>query len=100
MIVVNAKICASQEVIAQLRPAVAEMETKTRAEKGCLDYAFSIEVNDPEAVRITEKWESVEALQEHMKSAHMADFQQAAAAHPPRSLEVTFYEASELPSLL
>ena len=98
MIVGNAKIGASEQTIDALRPAVAALEAKTRTETGCLDYAFSIEVNDPEAIRITEKWANMDALQAHMGAPHFADFQKAVAAHPPRSLEATFYEATELPS--
>lgn len=100
MIVVNAKICASRETIEAFKPVVAELEAKTREEKGCLDYAFSVELNDPEVVRITEKWEDMAALEAHMKAPHFAAFTEAAAANPPKSIEATFYEAEELPPLL
>lgn len=98
MIVVNAKIQASRETIEALTPVVAELEAKTRQEKGCLDYAFSIEIHDPETVRITEKWIDQASLEAHMREPHFLDFQKAAAENPPKSIEATFYEAHELPS--
>ena len=47
MIVVNAIIETTPESIEAMREAIAEMETKSRAEAGCHDYTFSVELNDP-----------------------------------------------------
>ena len=51
---------------------MAQMIRASRAEAGCLDYAYSIDVLDPGLVRVTERWESREALDTHFKTAHMA----------------------------
>ncbi len=69
MIVVNAIVEASEEDITALQGAIAEMEAASRAEQGCLDYTFSVELNRPHVVRITEKWQSLEALKEHFRAA-------------------------------
>jgi quinol monooxygenase YgiN len=53
-------------------------------------------LNNPNKLRITEKWLSLEALKAHMATPHMAEFQAAMGAHPPASLEVTFYEVTEI----
>ncbi len=96
MIVVNGVIQSSIEDIQALTQVVATMEEASRAESGCVDYTFSVELSDPTVIRITEQWESLEALQAHFAMPHMADFQQAMAAHPPRSIAVKFFEASEI----
>lgn len=96
MIVVNAIVRAAQEDITALQGAIGVMETASRAESGCDDYTFSVELNDPGVLRITEKWHSVEALKAHMMTPHMAEFQKAMGAHPPASLEVKFYEVQEI----
>lgn len=96
MIVVNAIIKASADTIAAMQAAIAKMETASRAESGCHDYTFSVELNDPNAMRITEKWESMEDLQAHFGMPHMADFQAAMAANPPESVEAKFYEVTEV----
>jgi quinol monooxygenase YgiN len=96
MIVVNAVVKTTQDSIAALRSAISAMETSSRAESGCEDYTFSVELNDPNTVRITEKWHSVEALKAHFATAHMAEFQKVMGTHPPVSMEVKCYEVQEI----
>lgn len=96
MIVVNAILRASAENIAANKTAIATMETASRAEAGCHDYTFSVELNDPTVLRITEQWESTEALAAHFKTSHMADFQAALEANPPAGVEAKFYEVTEI----
>ncbi len=96
MIVVNAEIEATEETIEAMREAIAVMEEKSRAESGCHDYTFSIEMNNPCKIRITEKWNSMADLDAHFKEPHMADFQQAMGANPPKSVVANFYEATEI----
>jgi quinol monooxygenase YgiN len=99
MVVVNAVVKTTQKDISALKDAIGVMETASREEEGCVDYTFSIEVSDPDTVRITEKWDNVEALQAHMETPHMAVFQQTMGAHPPTGMEVHFYEAEEIQPL-
>ncbi len=96
MIVVNAVITSKPQDIAALQSAIHTMEVASREETGCDDYTFSVELNDPNMLRITEKWHSVEALKAHMATSHMAKFQNVIGAHPPASMEVTFYEVTEI----
>ena len=100
MIVVNAVIETTQADIEAMRSTMTAMETASQAEDGCHDYTFSIELNDPTRLRITERWETLEALQAHFQTPHMAEFQKAMAANPPLNLEVIFYDAKEIPSPL
>jgi len=96
MIVVNAVVKTTEEDILAIQHAIGVMETASRAEPGCDDYTFSIELNDPNTLRITEKWHSVEALKAHFATPHMAAFQKIMGDHPPASLEVKFYEVKEV----
>jgi quinol monooxygenase YgiN len=96
VIVVNAVIETTEDNIAALKQAIQVMEEKSRAESGCLDYTFSVELNNPSVLRITEKWVDAAALQAHFGESHMVDFRDAMAAHPARSLTATFYEATEI----
>jgi len=74
------------------------MEEASRREPGCLLYAFSVDVSDPGRVRISERWESLEALEQHFATPHMAAFGASVAKIRPRSMNVTLYEvARELP---
>lgn len=68
--------------------AMRAMVEATRAEDGCLLYAFAFDAVDPDVMHITERWETAEALAAHGKSDHMRAFGQAIAAAAP--LEITF----------
>ncbi len=96
MIVVNAVIETTAENIANMTDAIAEMESKSRVEAGCHDYTFSVEINNPDVIRVTEKWESMAALMAHFGQPHMAAFQAVMAAYPPKSVSAAFYEAEEV----
>ena len=93
MIIVNAKIEADVATIAALKSAVAAMETASRAEAGCDDYTFSVELNDPNVLRITERWHSADALKAHFLTPHMAVFQAAMGAHPPKAVTALCYDS-------
>lgn len=97
MIVVNATIVADAASIKALQPAIAKMETASRAEPGCEDYTFSVELNDPTVIRITERWQSADALKAHFLEPHMAEFQAAMGEHPPQSVSAVCYDATEIP---
>lgn len=97
MIVVNAIIESTADDIAAMKDAIAIMEVKSRAESGCHDYTFSVELSNPNVIRVTEKWDNMASLEAHFAEPHMADFQQAMAANPPKSVKAGFFEATEVP---
>jgi quinol monooxygenase YgiN len=96
MIVINAAMQVDAETIAAMKDAIPKMETASLAEEGCRDYCFSQELSNPTKMRITERWESMEALAAHFQTPHMAEFQQAMAANPPQGMELFCYDAKEV----
>ncbi len=100
MIVVNAILESTEEHVEALKSAIADMERHSRAEAGCLDYVFSVELGRPHVLRVTESWESMEALSAHFQQPHMAAFREAMQRHPPTASTAHFYDATELPSPL
>jgi quinol monooxygenase YgiN len=72
MIVIEGTVRVPPERLEAARPAMETMIRASRAEDGCLDYAYSIDVLDPGLVRVTERWESREALKAHFATPHMA----------------------------
>ena len=97
MIVVNAIIESTEAGIKGMKAAIAEMKQRSRAKSGCYDYTFSVELSNPHMIRVTEKWENMAALEAHFKEPHMAAFQQARGAHPPKSVTASFFFSSEVP---
>ncbi len=96
MIVVNARIQTTPETVSVMRDAIIAMQAATLQEEGCEDYSFSVELADPGAIRITERWATREALSAHFQTPHMAEFQKAMQAHPPRDVSAHFYDATEI----
>lgn len=52
-------------------PAMVAMIVASRAEPGCIEYAYSLDIFDPTLVRVIERWESREALAAHTQSEHL-----------------------------
>ena len=99
MITITAVIQSSAADIEALRDVLAEMETASRAEDGCHDYTFLQEVSAPDVLRINERWESMEALQKHVATPHMAKCNEAISAHPPKSMDLQIHELGEARAL-
>lgn len=97
MLVLVVSIDTTAENIAAIKDAIATMETASRAEPGCHDYTFAVELSDPNKLRITECWENEAALQAHFATPHMAAFNEAMAKAGPRSMDLKCYEATEVP---
>lgn len=96
MIVVNVAVEIDPEHLPAIKDGIAAMEIASRAEEGCLDYTFSVELNNTSRLRITEKWETMDALTAHFSAAHMDAFKALLASYPPKGMEAYFYEAEEV----
>ncbi len=44
----------------------------TRAEQGCVEYAFSSDADDPGRVRLVERWETMADLEAHVAALRSA----------------------------
>ena len=74
MIVVNAKMQTNKENFQIIKTAVKKLEIKTRQENGCIDYGFSVELHNKSVIRITELWEDLKSLKDHLKTKHIEIF--------------------------
>jgi quinol monooxygenase YgiN len=74
-----------------------EAMRSSRQEEGCLEYVFAADPLDHERVVLSERWESMEHLQQHL--ARLKDAVRGVDARPvPRNIEITLFEvASERP---
>jgi quinol monooxygenase YgiN len=96
MIIVNAIFRSHRDDIRALTSTLTAMEAASRTESGCREYTFSVELSEPDVVRITSIWDSIEQLQAHFRTKHMIAFQRAVAKYPPSSTEVKCYEVQEI----
>lgn len=91
----------------QIRPETREraieaglaMQEATRAEPGCIQYGFSVPIEDESTVLVFEVWEDQAANDAHSASAHMADFLGVMAEVVDGPVELTKYEVSSFSPL-
>jgi quinol monooxygenase YgiN len=65
----------------------------SRAETGCVDYAFCADPVEPGRVLLFERWESEDDLAAHFSSMRAGP--QPASEVTPKSGSIVFYDASE-----
>jgi quinol monooxygenase YgiN len=96
MILVAVEVKVDSGAAEKVKAAIAKMETATRAEEGCITYAFSVDLSDDTTIRVIERWRSMDDIRGHMASPHMAEFNQAMGAIRPKGLDIKAYEATEV----
>ncbi len=72
MVVITGTVRIGPGALAAARPVMEAVLTASRAERGCLSYAYAVDVLDPTLIHVTEQWESEEALKAHLASDHVA----------------------------
>ena len=60
------------ENLEAFKPHMVAMLTASRAEDGCLEYAYAQDVADPGLIRVYEVWCDQAALDAHFQTSHMA----------------------------
>ena len=59
------------EALAEARPLMRAVIDATLAEPGCRTYSYAEDVAEPGLFRVTELWDSREALSAHFATPHM-----------------------------
>lgn len=94
MLIVAANITLGADAINILTPLAQKMAVETLKEPGCHEYAFSVDLSNPNLVRIFEKWEDQAALDNHFTTPHMAEFQAGLANAEVKGVEAKIYDIS------
>lgn len=94
MIIIEGTVRLPPENIEKARPAMEKMIRASRAEQGCIDYAYSVDLMEPGLVRVTERWESREALAAHFQTPHMAEWRGVFATLGITDRDLRLYEAT------
>ncbi|MEO0882039.1 MAG: antibiotic biosynthesis monooxygenase [Pseudomonadota bacterium] len=71
----------------KVRAAAEAQIAASRAEGGCIDYTYALDVLDPQIMRVLERWDSWDALERHFQQPHMSVWRAALS-------DVTFLERS------
>lgn len=94
MVIVMGTVRVDPAAIETLRPAMEAMLAASRAEDGCLDYAYALDLVEPGLVRVSERWTTREALEAHFRTPHMAAWR-AALAGQVRERDIKLHEADD-----
>ena len=68
------------ETVEQARPLMRAVIAATLAEPGCRTYSYAEDVTEPGCFRVTELWDSREALSAHFGMPHMREWVEQRAA--------------------
>jgi quinol monooxygenase YgiN len=74
MILVIGTVRIAAGAFDEAQPAMAKVIAATRAEDGCIQYAYARDVLDPELIHVSETWRDREALHAHFTTPHMLEW--------------------------
>ena len=92
MIVVVGRVSTDPEKRDQLVEVARRVASASNEEAGCISYRIFEDIERPNEFVFVEEWEGEEALQEHFRTSHIAEFMQAVPgviAAPP---DVRFHQ--------
>lgn len=73
MIYVIMKSVVKEGKLVEYKQLSAKMVEETKKEAGCVFYESCEAIDNPNSQTVIEKWESQEALDAHMKTAHFTE---------------------------
>ncbi len=79
----------------RVRTAAEAQINASRAEGGCIDYTYAIDVLDPCIMRVLERWKSWDALETHFQQPHMIPWRDALADIKFAERSLRAHEVSE-----
>lgn len=95
MILVTGSFRIPVDRIGEVRGAMERVIAASRAEPGCIDYSYAEDVLEPGLFRVSEAWESREALSAHFETEHMRNWQHERAEFGFHDRQVTAQTASQ-----
>jgi quinol monooxygenase YgiN len=95
MVIVMGTVRIDPDRVEALRPAMEAMMAASRAEAGCLTYAYALDLLEPGLVRVSELWTDRAALQAHFTTPHMAVWRQALSGAGLKDRDIKQYQADD-----
>lgn len=95
MIVVIGRFRLPVDQIEAARPLMERVIAASLAEPGCRAYSYAEDLRERGLFRVSEVWDSREALKAHFGTEHMRQWQQDRTALGFHGREVSAYQAGE-----
>ena len=93
-VIVAGTVRVPPQNVAAIKPHMEKVLAATRAEDGCLTYAYAVDVEDLGLIRIFEVWRDQAALEAHFTTPHLAEWREALPAFGVSDRQLTLYEAT------
>ncbi len=99
MLLITGTIRLPAHRLADALPAMQAMVQASRAEDGCLEYAYAQDVLDPGLIHVKELWRSQQALDAHFQMPHLARWRAAWAQLGIGERDLRAYEVGQARTL-
>lgn len=95
MVIVMGTVKLAPDKLDGARPAMRKMVEASRAEAGCIAYAYAQDLLDPETIHVAEQWRDRAALTEHFATPHMAEWRGVMGALGLTGRDLKVFESDE-----
>ena len=95
MVIVMGTVKLDPAKLEGAKPAMARMVAASRAEPGCIAYAYAQDLLDPATMHVAEQWRDREALKEHFAAPHMAEWRGAMGSLGLSGRDLKVFESDE-----
>lgn len=95
MLLIVGTVRLPPENLSRARPIMAQMVAGSRAEDGCIEYAYGEDVLEPGLIHVKEVWRDQPALDRHFQSAHIASWRASWPELGIRDRDLRVYEVGE-----
>ena len=80
MIIVTGSFRLPADRLEEAVPAMKRVIAASLEERGCLAYAYSVDIVDPSLIRVYEAWADGSTLAKHFEAPHMLEWIEAREA--------------------
>lgn len=95
MLIVMGTVRIPPANIETARPVMTTTVEATRAEDGCIAYAYAVDLLDPGLIHVAERWRDKAALAAHFKAPHMDAWRAAQPGLGLSERNIRVFEADE-----
>nr|WP_290754625.1 putative quinol monooxygenase [Henriciella sp.] len=93
MIVIEGTVRINPDRLEAARPAMQKVVLASRAEPGCIDYAYAADLIEPDLIRVSERWQDRDSLKAHFQTLHMAEWRSTWPSLNIHARSLRLYEA-------
>jgi quinol monooxygenase YgiN len=94
MLVIAGRVRLHEAGLEETVRAGSAIAVASRAEPGCIEYRYAIDIEDAQVLRLFEHWESATALEAHFATAHFLAFSEVLLRAADGAAEFTRFEVS------